>query len=347
MPSINSEQNTILVVGPSWVGDMVMAQSLFIKLKQLNPQAKIDVLAPQWSRPILERMPEVRKAIDMPIGHGHFGLRARKSLGNILKQEAYDQAIVLPNSWKSALIPWFASIPIRTGWSGEARYLLLNDRRSFNKDKLPLMVQRFVSLAYPKAEAYLEQNIEKDNCPIPRIVVKKENINTVLLKYKLKLEKPVLVICPGAEFGPAKQWPAAYFATVSKEILDRGWQVWIMGSASDAEVARIISDAVKNKDLIDLCGKTLLEEAIDLISLANYVVSNDSGLMHIASALDKPLAAIYGATSPEFTPPLSSKAKTVLTDIECAPCFERHCPLEHHNCMKTILPEKVINLICN
>lgn len=332
-----------LIIGPSWVGDMVMAQSLFKALNKQSPSSSIDVLAPAWSRPILERMPEVNKAIDMPLGHGRFGWSERRQLGHSLRSQAYDHAIVLPNSWKSALIPWFAKIPVRTGWLGELRYGLLNDIRKLQKDVLPLMVQRFVALAYAQGSHY---EVEPDQCPAPLLMVDQSNKSALLSQFSLTQDRPVLVLCPGAEFGPAKQWPAAHYAVLAEAVVEQGWQVWLMGSAADADIAsEIRAKAGKLAEIHNLCGKTSLEQAIDLMSLADQVVSNDSGLMHIASALNRPLVALYGATSPQFTPPLSVAAKVLSIDVDCGPCFKRECPFGHHRCMRDLPPEKVIKTI--
>jgi heptosyltransferase-2 len=330
----------VLIVGPSWVGDMVMAQSLFIVLKDQHPDRLIDVLAPAWSRPLLERMPQVNQAIDMPLGHGHFALEKRRTLGHQLRAQ-YQQSIALPNSWKSGLIPWFANIPVRTGWRGEARYVLLNDRRILDKKQLPYMVQRFVSLAF-------EKNADQpalDDCPAPRLVANQQQVPELLRRFELNTEVPVAILCPGAEFGPAKQWPAEHFSATAAALINTGWQVWIMGSRGDKAIANTIANQVDLPAHHNLCGKTTLEEAIDLMSCAHQVISNDSGLMHIASALNKPVIALYGATSPNFTPPLSPTAKTLSIPVDCGPCFKRQCPLGHHRCMSELYPDRVLELV--
>jgi heptosyltransferase-2 len=343
--NIHTNHPKILIIGPSWVGDMVMAQSLFIAIKQQQPSAIIDVLAPSWSRPIIDRMPEVNRAIDMPLGHGLFKIGARRSLGHTLRKEQYSQAIVLPNSWKSALIPWFANIPLRTGWKGEARYGLLNDCRNLDKSALPLMVERFVALAYKTADIH-KANIKQ--CPAPKLEANTTQIPTLLEKFALNTDKPVLVLCPGAEFGAAKQWPAIHYAATANEMASRGYQVWVMGSASDETIAddifQLLSPETQRYTEL-LCGKTNLEEAIDLLSIADNVVSNDSGLMHIASALDKPLVALYGATSPKFTPPLSKQATILSIPVDCGPCFKRECPEKHHKCLKELYPQQVTSAL--
>lgn len=333
-----SAPHDILIIGPSWVGDMVMAQSLFAALKQRHPDANIDVLAPEWTRPLLARMPEVREAISMPVTHGVFGWKQRRQIGLGLRSKNYDQSIVLPNSWKSALIPWFANIPQRTGWLGEMRYWLLNDARKLDKKALPMMVQRFVSLAYPATQS----RIAPDYLP-PKMIA--ETISSELNPSKLDEQKR-LVLCPGAEFGPAKQWPASHYAGLGEKLTQQGWQILIMGSKADASVGEeIVAGITDKQNVINLCGKTQLGEAIDLMATADQVVSNDSGLMHIAAALNKPLVAIYGPTSPAFTPPLSDNARLVQIPIECSPCFKRTCPLGHHKCMQDISSARIAEII--
>ncbi len=340
MNKITSSPKKILIIGPSWVGDMVMAQSLFISLKQQHPDAILDVMAPEWSKAITERMPEINKTLDMPIGHGNFNFFQRRNLGKTLRKEGYHQAIVLPNSWKSALIPWFANIPIRTGWKGEARYGLLNDLRHLNKLNMPLMVQRFVALGYEH-----HSPVSAEQCPPPQLHAKDHLQNQLMIKHQLNTHKPIAVFCPGAEFGPAKQWPAKHYKQLAESMLAKNWQIWIMGSPGDNPIAEEISSGIQAKDIINLCGKTQLEEAIDLMDLADHVISNDSGLMHIAAGLNKPLTALYGATSPDFTPPLSHEATIIATDVDCGPCFQRKCPEGHHKCMQDLLPEQVVATI--
>jgi len=317
---MSTEPYKILIIGPSWIGDMVMAQSLFIALKAEHNHCLIDVLALAWTKPLLDRMPEVNKAIPMPISHGVFGLKMRYSIGKQLQATKYDQAIVLPNSWKSALIPWFATIPKRTGWKGEARYGLLNDIRTLNKQALPMMVQRFVSLVYPRSQSHIAPDY-----PVPKMVANSSVFNIL----PLMVEQKRLILCPGAEFGPAKQWPAKSYAEVASVLIEQGWQVLVLGSKADKTIADEIENLVTNKDdtkLINLCGLTELHEAIDLLDTADAVISNDSGLMHIAAALQKNLVVIYGPTSPNFTPPLSQNAHFLQIDVDCGPCFQRTCP---------------------
>ncbi|OED42822.1 lipopolysaccharide heptosyltransferase II [Endozoicomonas sp. (ex Bugula neritina AB1)] len=330
-----------LIVGPSWVGDMVMAQTLFIAIKQQHPDAIIDVLAPAWSLPIIERMPEVRKGIEMPLGHGKVGLGVRKTLGKSLQAKGYSHAITLPGSFKSALIPFWAKIKTRIGWRGEMRYGLLNDLRPLDKTKYPLMVARYVALAYPK-------NASLGLLPKPSFQVIPDNVQKALSIYELNHDKPVLILCPGAEFGPSKQWPVTYYREVAAAKIAEGWQVWLFGSDKDRlgndDIVSILP-ASTQAHCINLAGRTTLADAIDLMSLATAVVSNDSGLMHIAAALNRPLVAVYGSTSADHTPPMNDLKEILTLNLECSPCFKRECPLGHNNCMKQLDSNKVLDAL--
>ncbi|WP_421682595.1 lipopolysaccharide heptosyltransferase II [Stutzerimonas urumqiensis] len=324
----------ILIVGPSWVGDMVMAQTLFVCLKQRHPACRIDVLAPEWSRPILQRMPEVNEALSFPLGHGVLDLATRRRIASGLRGR-YDQAIVLPNSLKSAMVPFMAGIPLRTGWRGEMRYGLLNDIRRLDKARYPLMIERFMALAYepnqPLPQPY----------PRPSLRIDAASRERALARFELALDRPVLALCPGAEFGESKRWPAAHFAAVAERHVREGWQVWLFGSKNDHAVGEEIRELLipgLREESINLAGETTLAEAIDLLSCADAAVSNDSGLMHVLAALGRPLVAVYGSTSPAFTPPLSEQVEVVRLGLDCSPCFERTCRFGHNNCMRELRP---------
>ncbi|HHW7579501.1 TPA: lipopolysaccharide heptosyltransferase II [Mannheimia haemolytica] len=300
----------ILVIGPSWVGDMMMSHALYQQLKIQYPNCQIDVMAPDWCRPLLARMPEVRNAISMPIGHGSFRLCERYRLGKSLRNQ-YDMAIVLPNSLKSAFIPLFAKIARCRGWKGESRYFFLNDLRS-NKNDYPMMVQRYVALAFEKATVPTAQQL-----PIayPYLTTDSEQIEQTKAKFEKQLayaeNRPAIGFCPGAEFGPAKRWPHYHYATLAKMLIEQGYSVRLFGSKKDeaaGEQIRLALSENLQRYCLNLAGQTDLNQAVDLIADCNAVVSNDSGLMHIAAALNKPLVALYGPTSPQYTPPLSQNA---------------------------------------
>lgn len=322
-------------MGPAWVGDMVLAQSLFKVLKQRNPHTVIDVAAPGWTLPLLERMPEVSEGIPLPFAHGKLDLRKRISIGKSLRNRGYTQAILLTNSLKSAIVPFAARIPKRTGFLGEFRYGLLNDIRPLDKAKLPRTVDRFVALGL-QPDGNLPSAI-----PNPRLIANRENALLALQKLgHAAPQKPILGLCPGAEYGSAKRWPAEYYAEVAKVALEKGWEVWLFGSQKDNDVTAGINLLTHNKCL-DLGGKTRLGEAVDLMSLTHAVVSNDSGLMHVAAALDKKLVSIFGSSNPQHTPPMNPDAVILYLGLECSPCFERECPLGHLNCLNHISPAQV------
>ena len=319
----------VLLIAPSWIGDAIMSQPLLMRLAAHHPAPRIDVFGPRWVLPVYRRMPEISDTIENPFGHGQFSLLARRRLGRELATRTYGHAYVLPNSLKSALVPWFAGIPHRTGYTGETRFGLLTDRRTLDKQRLPLMVERFAWLGQ-SADTELHRPVTD-----PRLSVDPAEFPAFCNKYELPVPERLACFCPGAEYGPAKRWPAAHFAQLARRLSGRGYTVWLLGSAADKPVGEEIVRASGNTAR-NLCGLTNLDEAIIVLSAANVVVTNDSGLMHVAAALNRPTVAIYGSSSPEFTPPLSAAARIVRTGIECSPCFQRECPLGHFDCMNKI-----------
>lgn len=332
----------ILIIGPAWVGDMVMSQSLYIELKKQHPQAQIDVLAPAWCKPLLARMVQVNQAIEMPIGHGQLNLRGRLQLAKQLKKQQYDHAIILPNSAKSALIPFLAKIAVRTGWKGEMRYGLLNDLRPDRK-VFQYMVERYVALAYSKSTMQINVNLK--HITAPKLEINQQNQSQCLAKLGIDAAKPMVGLCAGAEFGPAKRWPEAHYANLAQFLITQGNQVLLFGSEKDKPTTDAIYKqlpASMQDKCFDLAGKTSLEDAVDLLAACHGVAANDSGLMHIAAAVGCKIIAIYGSSSPQYTPPLASQVKIVNTDISCRPCFKRICPYGHQKCLTELSPQQVI-----
>lgn len=307
-----------------------MAQPLFQRLAQQYSNLEIDVLAPPWVAPLLARMPEVTRIIDSPFRHGGLDWPTRRRTGEQLRSEFYDQAIVLPNSWKSALVPFYAKIKKRTGYRGEARYILLNDIHKLDTAKHPELVQRYAALAGPLDGSKLEARLQSS----------REQQVAALTAHGLAADAQPVIFCPGAEYGPAKRWPAEYYAELAQQYGSAESPVLLLGSPKDAPVCDEIV-AKSNGAARNLAGKTSLFEAIDLLAASRLVVSNDSGLMHVAAALQRPQVALYGSSSPAYTPPMNDKAKIVSLGIECSPCFERVCPLGHFKCMRDMSPASV------
>lgn len=321
-----AEGPSILVIGPRWVGDMVMAQSLFIALRQIHPGAAIDVMAPAWAAPLVGRMPEVRSRIDAPFSRKKLELGLRHRIGRSLKGR-YDQAFVMQGSWKSALVPFFAGIPRRTGHRREMRYGLINDIVPLPDVLKRKTAQAFFGLA------------RGGTFQPPHLAIDKDNQKALLARHGLSGEQ-LVALMPGAEFGPAKRWPSEKYAAFARKMIEDGLQVALFGSANDKPVTGEIAELAPGA--IDLAGETRLEDAIDLIAAARLAVSNDSGLMHIAAAVGTPVVAVYGSTSPENTPPLTDRRELVWLHLDCSPCHQRICPLGHLDCLNKLDVDRVL-----
>jgi len=329
-----------LVIAPSWVGDAILSEPLIAALRRRG--AEVDVVAPAWCAPVYARIEGVRRIVDAPFTHGRFGWTARRALGHALRDGRYTHAYVLPNTWKSALVPWLARVPVRTGYVGEMRYGLLTDRRRIDRRRAPRLVARYAALASSPGDMPTPHDADL----APRLVPDAANRDAAMRAMQLTLERPVAILCPGAEFGPAKRWPAEHFAALAKRLRDDGCAIWILGSPNDRDAATQVLAAMQGSTTgaVDLTGRTDLGSAIDLMSVAALVVSNDSGLMHAAAAVGAPLVALFGSSSPAYTPPLSAKARIARIDIACSPCFKRECPLGHFRCMRDLSPDMVYNL---
>jgi heptosyltransferase-2 len=313
-----------------------MAQSLFKVLKAQDPERVIDVMVPGWMSPLLEHMPEVRTALEMPPGHDALKLGLCRRLGTGLRDSHYGQAIVLPGSLAAALIPCWARIPLRTGYTGGLRHWLLNDGRRVDAQRLPMTVQRFVALGLPDGATL------SGPMPSPALVSDERRRHATAERLGVCNQyKPVLAICPGDVSWPAKQWPEEYYARIARHWLDQDWHVWLFGSGNDSPVCERIN-ALAGGGCHNLAGRTSLGESIDLLAMAAFVVTNDSGLMHAAAALQRPMVAIFGSSDPGCTPPLSETAQVERLALDCSPCCKRECPLGHLKCLRDISPERII-----
>ena len=330
----------VLLIAPSWVGDAILSEPLVASLRHAGVVHPIDVIAPPWCAPVYARMQGIGRIMETPAGHGEFAWRARRRFGSSLRGAGYTHAYVLPNTWKSALIPYFARIPHRIGYVGEARYGLLTDARKLERKAQPRLVARYAALAAPPGA------VLADPSPAPRLKANVENRRAAMQALGLTRARPVAILCPGAEFGPAKRWPAEYFAELARRLAGDDYAVWLLGSPNDRAVAAAVLAArpAPVSDVVDLTGRTDLGTAIDLMSIASLVVSNDSGLMHAAAAIDAPLVALFGSSSPAYTPPLSAHARIAKIDIACSPCFKLEFPLGHFRCMRDLTPDMVYNL---
>lgn len=325
-----------LVIAPQWIGDAVMTEPLLRVLAQRGET--LTVAAMPWVAPIYRAMPQVAHVIELPFSRGALQWWARRRFAQAWRGQ-FDRAYVAPNSWKSAVLPWFAGVPVRVGYHGEARFVLLNQRiPNPDKDQRGAMVAHYLALA----------QIEADSSVQPKLDLSLDLLKTTLLNFDLKLGA-YAVFAPGAEYGPAKRWPAANFAEMG---LRTGLPVVLLGSAKEAALCDDIATRINQerpKNARNLAGKTDLSQAMALIASSQAMLSNDSGLMHVAAAMGVPQVAVFGSSSPLHTPPLSDKAVVLWLKneasyqpaLDCAPCFERICPLGHLRCLNDLTPERV------
>jgi heptosyltransferase-2 len=332
--------NRILVIAPNWIGDAVMSQPLLAAIKTSYPNAAIDVLVTPWVAPVYRACSEVTELIEADLRHGQLQWGLRRALAAQIKKRKYASCYVLPNSLKSALIPWLANIPVRIGYQGELRRFLLTETKanSPKTQRIP-MVEHYANLCAPSG------NLNTTINP-PYLVPMASALESARARLQAAgiQTDALVVLCPGAEYGPSKRWPAAYFAVLAQSILNAkpAASLVLLGSPSDRAIGdTIVSSAASQSHTFNWCGATSLDEAIAIISLCSKVVSNDSGLMHIAAALQVPQVAIFGSSDPSHTPPNSVKATIISLHLPCSPCHQRECPLGHLNCLNQISPERV------
>lgn len=327
-----------LVISPNWIGDAVMAQPLLRLLKQAHPERAIDVLAPAQVVPVWRRIQEADEILVTPFRHRALQLGERWRFARLLKDRGYSDAYVLPNTLKYALIPWLARIPRRVGYKGEMRYGMVN---VMHHDESPprAMVPFYAALAR-------EPELEMPGKLVrPFLVVGGEESEVVGRRLGIDLGRPLVVFAPGAEFGIAKRWPPAHYGALAGRVVASvpGVQLALLGSPNDRETCEQVLQyaGAAAGSMLNLAGQTSLDDAIALVARARAVVSNDSGLLHIASALNRPVVALYGSTNPDYAPPLSDQARIISLRLACSPCRQRECPLGHHDCMNKMSVERV------
>ena len=328
-----------LFIAPQWIGDAVMSEPL---LRQLHARGeRITVAALPWVAPVYQHMPSVENVVELPFKHGSLQWAERRALARQWRGR-FERAYVGPNSLKSALIPWLANIPQRIGYHGESRYVLLTQRLpNPARAERPPMVDFYLALS--------GSSTDKRHSMQPVLQRPTDSVRQTLQAYGLQAGA-YTVIAPGAEYGPAKMWPAQHVADLCQRIQGR---VVLLASAKENALCQSIADMADSAQVLNLAGQTQLGQAFDLISAARDVVSNDSGLMHVAAALGVPQVALFGSSSPRHTPPLSDKAQVIwLADdpqytpaLDCAPCYARTCQFGHTRCLNDIRPERVAQLL--
>ena len=323
----------ILIVPYMWIGDFVRCHTVVKLLKQRFPNRPVDILATTLCAPLTDYMPGLRRAIVVDLPRRRLALMQQRALAGRLRREAYGTALIMPRTWKSALAPYFAGIPERTGFVGEARYFLLNDLRHGEK-KLPRMIDRCAALALPPNAELPEK------WPLPELKVPGAEIGLWRQKRGLASDnRPVVALAPGA-VGPAKRWPGTAYAALARRLLAAGFAVWVLGGPDEKMLAtEIVGDTAAR----DLTGHDL-RDAILALAAAAAAVSNDSGLLHVAAALGTPSIGIFGPTSPWHWAPLNPLAATIETSsaLPCRPCHKPVCRLVHHRCMRDIAPDEVL-----
>lgn len=326
-----------LVIAPQWIGDAVMTEPLLRRLHARGEQLTVGALP--WVAPVYRAMPQVHAVIEFPFAHGGLQLKARRALAQHIAGR-FDTAYVLPNSLKSALLPLLAGIPKRVGYLGEARIGLLTHRL-----KNPVKGQRPPMVAFYSALSG-DTGLEADR---PVLQMPEGEVAQALAELGLQ-RGAYVVFAPGAEYGPAKRWPAAHFSALAHSL---DVPVVLLGSGKEAALCEEIAapvNALQPGRCLNFAGKTTLVQALCAIAAARQVVSNDSGLMHVAAAFGVPQVAIFGSSSPLHTPPLSQRAAVLWLKndpdyqppLDCAPCFERECPLGHTRCLKDISAARVL-----
>jgi heptosyltransferase II len=372
----------ILVRGVNWLGDAVMTTPALLRLREKFPAAHIALLTPAKLAELWKNHPAVDEVIPFSPDEGVWkisrklrygrgpeilrGAEEKFHAGPVTIPPRFDLALVLPNSPRSALEVFLACIPQRTGYARPWRNFFLTQtvapRAAAVKMHKPTAaeVQRLVAsektgnwkLEIGDASHHIHEYLHlvaalgANPEPLaPQLAVTPEEIAATKIKFGLdKITQPVFGLNPGAEYGPAKRWPAEKFISAAKEIQAKTNCVWlIFGGKNDAATAAQIQSVIGNRQsAINLAGKTGLRELMALLKLCRVLLTNDTGPMHVAAALGTPVVVPFGSTSPELTGPIfSPNAKILKSDAPCSPCFLRECPIDFR-CMNGIPVERVV-----
>jgi len=328
--------SNILVILPSWIGDTIMSQSLLLELKRIHNNCNIDVIARPYISELINLIPQINNKMFLDIKHGNLGLLDRLNLVKEIKKNQYTDAYILPNSFKSALVPWLAGIPNRIGYTTEFRQMLLTKKYKYIKHERT-MVERYLHLA----------NCEYNSQIQPKLKISTQYQRSILEKFRIKNNQKIVMLCPDAEFGNAKKWPVEHWLSLAKLFNEKNISVFILGKDTDFDKSLSSEDGLNN--VKSLIGQTTLLDVAYLLSISDLTISNDSGLMHIAGSVDSKIIAIYGSSSPRYTPPLIPEdgGDILYKDLSCSPCFKRECPLSHLNCLKSISPEETFDIALN
>ena len=326
------QSRKILVVAPSWIGDLIISQSFFKKLKLVEKEITIDVIVRSNLFPIIDMMPQVNKKFVLDIPHRSLGLLDRYHLSRSIKTDLYDEAYILTNSLKSAIVPWLARIPIRTGYLGEMRYGLINKVYREKKFKVS-MANRFLKLI----DSVYQENI------MPELYLKEEQYKKIMVKFKIDKNCKNIFLCPDAEYGEAKRWPIEKWCELADKLVQMNHRIYFIGKSTNIKqyIDKILA---RTPNIISLINKTTIEEAVYLLASSNLVITNDSGLMHVASSVNAKIVAIFGSSSPKYTPPLSKEgySEIIYRNLSCSPCFKKTCPLGHMNCLVSITADEIV-----
>jgi heptosyltransferase-2 len=336
-----ADTRPILIVPYMWIGDFVRGHSVVRVLKERWPERPVDILTVPLTAPLLDYMPGVRKGIPSDLPRSRLAVAKQWALAKAMRAEAYGDVLIMPRTWKSAIAPFLAGIPRRTGFIGEARFVFLNDPR-WGESKLPRLIDQCCALALPDGASVPPARPE---WPRPELQVPAEETAAWRARRGLAEDRrPVVVIAPGS-VGPSKSWPASYYAELARALGQQGCAVWIVGGPNEHQLAGEIVGASLSAAR-DLTGNDL-RDAVLALAAASVAITNDSGLSHVSAAIGTPTISIFGPTDPRLWAPLNPLAAAIetLTDVPCRPCHKPTCRVLHHRCMRDIPASQVLEAV--